>query len=144
MMKIYYHHDTRSFLDSAAYSQDQIPADAIEIDVELKKALLEGERQGQLIIQGEGGMPELATAAPDPDASSRRERYWRDGEIQRVTWLRERHRDEVDQGHPTTLTSAQFSELLAYIQQLRDWPQGTVFPATEHRPNTPAWIADQI
>lgn len=142
-MKIFYHHASRSFLDSATYSKDQIPADAIEIDVELKKALLEGERQGQVIIQGEAGMPELAAAALDPDASTRSERYWRDGEIQRVTWLRERHRDELDQRKPTTIQAEQFAELLAYIQSLRDWPQSTAFPLTAQRPVAPSWIAEQ-
>lgn len=142
-MKIYYHNASRSFLDSATYSKEQIPADAVEIDLALKRELLDAESKGGIIVVGSGGMPEIAETAPDPEASARAERYWRDAEILRVTWLRDRHRDELDQQLATTLTAEQFAELLAYIQALRDWPQSLVFPDTEQRPTTPAWIADQ-
>ena len=68
------------------------------------------------------------------------ERAWRDVEIERVKWLRERHRDEVDSARPTTLTVKQSGELLDYVQALRDWPKATEFPAKESRPMAPAWV----
>lgn len=71
------------------------------------------------------------------------ERIWRDGEIERVKWLRERHRDEVDSARPTTLTPTQSGELLDYVQALRDWPVATEFPNAEHRPSPPDWIVMQ-
>lgn len=37
-------------------------------------------------------------------------------------WLSIRHRDQVDAEQPTSLTAAQYSELLTYRQALRDWP----------------------
>jgi len=69
-------------------------------------------------------------------------RQWRDGEIEIVKWLRERHRDEVDSQRPTTLTVEQSGELLDYMQALRDWPKDAGFPAVTSRPVPPAWIAD--
>ncbi|KRA27795.1 hypothetical protein ASD70_00240 [Pseudomonas sp. Root569] len=71
------------------------------------------------------------------------ERRWRDAELESVKWLRERHRDEVELGGSTSLTADQFSELLAYMQALRDWPQSTKFPTLKYRPKKPGWIDQQ-
>lgn len=72
------------------------------------------------------------------------ERAWRDGEIERAKWLRERHRDEQDLGVSTTLNAEQFSELLVYLQALRDWPQAKLFPDAAERPLPPTWFADLL
>lgn len=71
------------------------------------------------------------------------ERSWRDAELASVTWLRDRHRDQVELSADTTLTAEQFNELLAYMQLLRDWPQSAAFPNVSHRPLAPSWIASQ-
>ncbi|BAO62917.1 phage tail assembly chaperone [Pseudomonas protegens] len=76
----------------------------------------------------------------DPDTA---ERAWRDAEIVRVTWVRDRHRDEVELAIETTITAQQYAELLSYIRALRDWPAGAEFPAVDHRPLPPDWIAEQ-
>ena len=83
-----------------------------------------------------GGIPEPAPVLDTAVA----ERAWRDLEIERVKWLRERHRDEVDSARPTTLTVKQSGELLDYVQALRDWPSAAQFPEEEARPQCPAWI----
>ena len=77
------------------------------------------------------------------DVTSISERAWRDSALFAVAWLRDRHRDQLDIGADTTLTAGQFSELLMYMQQLRDWPQSEAFPTPEQRPVPPPWIADQ-
>ncbi|OCW20994.1 hypothetical protein C9382_11840 [Pseudomonas aylmerensis] len=59
-------------------------------------------------------------------------------------WLRERHRDQLEISRETTLSAEQFTELLEYMQDLRDWPQSPDFPDIEQRPVPPAWIAEQI
>lgn len=79
-------------------------------------------------------------AQADPEAA---ERVWRDAEIVRVAWLRDRHRDEVELGGETSITAEQYAELLAYLQALRDWPQSADFPDNRHRPLSPGWIAGQ-
>lgn len=72
--------------------------------------------------------------------ASQAERAWRNNELDSVKWLRERHRDERENEQDTTLSAVQFSELMAYIQQLRDWPQSDQFPEANHRPAPPEWI----
>jgi len=80
------------------------------------------------------------SASPESDVA----RAWRDAEIARVSWLRDRHRDEVEIGDETTLTAEQYAELLAYIRTLRDWPATAEFPAEVSRPVVPEWVAGQI
>ncbi|OEC51163.1 hypothetical protein A7K61_26125 [Pseudomonas sp. AP42] len=57
--------------------------------------------------------------------------------------MRERHRDELELGSATSLTTDQYGELLAYMQFLRDWPQSTKFPTQKYRPKKPGWIDQQ-
>lgn len=71
------------------------------------------------------------------------ERQWRDVELSAQQWIRDRHRDELDLGRSTTLSDQQFSELLEYLQALRDWPQSEAFPDMAYRPAAPVWIAEQ-
>ncbi len=92
-----------------------------------------------LWVDGEWLLDEAAQARREQRAA----RAWRDGEIESIKWLRERHRDESDLNIAHTLTADQFAELLTYMQALRDWPQTAEFPTGEHRPVAPEWIADQ-
>ncbi len=82
----------------------------------------------------------------DEAAQARRERVseraWRDSEVESIEWMRDRHRDEEDLGISHTLTAGQFTQLLAYMQALRDWPQAVEFPAVEYRPVAPSWIVE--
>lgn len=78
------------------------------------------------------------------EEAANEERRWRDTELQGVAWLRERHRDQTELGAGTTLTADQYSELLTYMQQLRDWPQSDSFPDASKRPVPPVWIKDQV
>ncbi|MDZ4325514.1 MAG: phage tail assembly chaperone [Pseudomonas sp.] len=87
-------------------------------------------------------LPQALQAMVEPVADGDEERAWRDAEL--ITWVavRDRHRDELELGIATTLTAAQFAELLVYIQLLRDWPQSAEFPDIEHRPVTPTWLVE--
>jgi len=78
------------------------------------------------------------------EEAANEERRWRDLELQGVAWLRERHRDQAELGSDTTLSADQYSELLTYMQQLRDWPQSVSFPDSSKRPVPPDWIKDQV
>ncbi|AZE47133.1 phage protein [Pseudomonas chlororaphis] len=142
-MAIYYHFASRSFLDTATYATKSIPPDAIEITREERVMLLDGEASGQSIVLNDQGRPVLVEPTPDPEAIANQERWWRDAELDSVKWLRERHRDELELAISLSLTTAQYSELLAYMQQLRDWPQSANFPDSAHRPVEPSWVAEQ-
>lgn len=87
----------------------------------------------------EGGVFEPANAE-NPAAS---ERAWRDGEIAAHEWLISRHRAEIELQRETTLTTGQYTELLQYLQALRDWPAAEAFPDSTQRPANPPWLAEQ-
>lgn len=76
-------------------------------------------------------------------ASAVTERNWRDDELARWVWLRDRHRDQQELGVATTLTTEQFALLLRYLQQLREWPQASEFPEAAARPLAPAFLERQ-
>ena len=121
----------------------EIPGDAIEITEELYMSVIGNPQPGKVRSHDDSGLPCLV----DPPAISRDstvvEREWRDTELASIMWLRERHRDQLEIAVDTTLTGEQFTELLLYMQGLRDWPQSPDFPDSERRPLAPAWIADQ-
>ncbi len=109
---------------------------AIRTDGSAYRAVLSSADVGEGEVYAET-LESFAPAGPD---QAQVERVWRDGEIERITWLRERHRDQLELGLSSTLAAEQFAELLAFIQQLRDWPQSEAFPAVELRPGAPAWL----
>lgn len=118
---------------------DAIGQASIEIDVDTYKQLA-----GRELALDAAGKPVLKSSIPaTPDELKAIERAWRDGAISATEWLSTRHREEVDGGRVTTLTPEQYVELLDYRQDLRDWPESSDFPDSEHRPVEPAWIAAQ-
>lgn len=118
-----------------------MPADAVEIPDDRYEAMIGNPDPGKVRSHDAQGLPILI----DPpgltaDEVAAQERAWRDGELAARQWLRDRHRDEQDLGRATTLSEAQFAELLEYLQALRDWPQTQAFPDTALRPVPPDWI----
>lgn len=122
-----------------------IPADAVEIPQERHAELLNGQSIGLLISSGEDGYPVLIDPPPpSPEEQAATERVWRDALLSATDGVVTRHRDEVEEGAATTLTTEQYSELLAYRRQLRDWPQGAEFPLADHRPIEPSWLGGTL
>ncbi|CAI8708510.1 MULTISPECIES: phage tail assembly chaperone [Pseudomonas] len=121
-----------------------MPTDAVPIDEERFLSVIGNPAPGKIRDHDAQGLPILIDPLPPTaDELSAQERSWRDAQIERVKWLRERHRDQLDIGEQTTLASEQFGELLVYIRALRDWPQSQDFPGNQYRPIAPAWIAEQ-
>lgn len=122
-----------------------IPNDAVEVDAETWSRITQ-ETDGIWTLGADGSIAKKAIEVDPLEQASRAteaERIWRNGELVRVSWVRDRHRDEIDLGKATTLDNDQFAELLTYMQDLRDWPESQSFPDTSGRPVPPAWIADQ-
>lgn len=97
---------------------------------------------GKIIAADEQGAP----VAIDPPGLSieqmaAKERAWRDRQLVTATGLRDRHRDQLELGIPTTLEAEPFTALLNYLQLLRDWPQSADFPTLQKRPAPPDWLA---
>jgi hypothetical protein len=118
-----------------------MPSDAQEISEARYLEVLANPAPGKVRSHDALGLPILIDPPPEDLAIS--ERAWRDGEILRVQWIRDRHRDERELSRPTTITSEQFAGLLGYMQTLREWPEQAAFPAETERPSPPAWIAEQ-
>lgn len=141
-MDIYYSPSTPGFFSAVIYRKEQMPLDVVPISLEQHQALMLGESLGKVITLNDKGVPVLSEPVEAPVDMSANEREWRDAQLQSVMWLRERHRDQQEIGGDTTLSADQFAELLVYMQALRDWPQTPDFPASDHRPVPPAWVAD--
>ncbi len=77
--------------------------------------------------------------APSTEQLAASARTKRDAALTACEWLVIRHRDQTDAGAGTTLTAAQYKELLTYRQALRDWPTTTGWPDVA-LPTPPAWL----
>lgn len=100
---------------------------------------------GSVLAPDENGRPTTIPApGPTVEELKARERAIRDRVLLLTDPLISRHRDEVEAERPTTLTAEQYRQLQRYRQDLRDWPESEHFPALEHRPEQPAWLADQL
>lgn len=116
-----------------------MPADAKLITEERYIAVLATPVEGKTIGHDADGLPILIDLTIEQQTALAR--GWRDSEIMRVQWLRDRHLDEQITGVRSTLSAENFSELLIYVQALRDWPENTSFPNAVTRPTAPQWIA---
>lgn len=122
---------------------DFIPDDAVKISPEAHAELLAGQGEGKVIGWNQDGFPRLELAPePSPEQLAMVERAWRDLQLTGTDSVVTRHRDELEEGSPTSLTAKQYAELQAYRRQLRDWPEAGEFPLSEHRPQVPAWLPE--
>lgn len=65
----------------------------------------------------------------------------RDASIAASVWLLERHRGQLELSGETSITPAQYLELLTYHQTLRDWPTRPGWPDID-MPPPPIWLSD--
>ncbi|MEZ1436987.1 phage tail assembly chaperone [Pseudomonas shirazica] len=139
---MYYSDSTGGFYSPTVHTT--IPDDAVVLSADEYGALKRGLEQGKKIALGVDGQPCLADREIPYEELIANERLWRDGQLPKSEWLTARHRDELDMSRSTTLTAAQYNELLAYRQALRDWPQAETFLEEASRPQAPAWMAEHI
>jgi Phage tail assembly chaperone protein len=120
-----------------------IPDDVIEIPQGYWISLLQQMAVTPKVIgvRADNGYPILVDPPPpSPDEAADIERSWRTAQLSATDGLVARDRDELEDGG-TTLTTEQYAELQTYRRELRDWPQGSFFPFSEHRPVAPRWLA---
>ena len=143
-MAIFSSKSARAFYDDEINAV--IPEDAVRISKELHGKIISGPENGKTIEWGADGIPFLVDRpAPTISELSASERLWRDEQLLVTDGVVTRHRDERDIGQATTLTAEQYSELLAYRQELRNWPQDQAFPdSPNRRPAAPSWLAELI
>lgn len=117
------------------------PEDGVEVSPELYEQLYSEHMQGRVFCAGPGGEP--MTKEPDPPTSAQlaaTERAWRGSQLDATDALVQRHRDQIEDGAPTTLSAAQYQEVQGYRRALRDWPETQGFPSAELRPTAPTWL----
>lgn len=119
-----------------------IPQCAVAIDSALWLKI-NREQDGVWTLCKDGTIVKQPLPVIEPDFPGQ-ERHWRNSELISVTWLRDRHRDQLELGIGPALSAEWFAELLTYTQALRDWPQSPGFPDRQFRPVAPDWIAAQI
>ncbi|WP_275559874.1 phage tail assembly chaperone [Pseudomonas sp. 2(2015)] len=117
----------------------EVPPEAVPVSKRLFEQSLEAPRGLQCYF-----VDDAVEFRPFEGLAATEQRDWRNAQLAGVEWLRNRHRDEQDLQREPTLSAQQFSELLAFMQQLREWPQTEQFPDAAHRPVAPAWIAEQV
>jgi hypothetical protein len=139
-MTVFYSPDTGYFYDDQVCSF--IPEDAREFDAEERDALLAQVSHGKRLVCGPEGLPVLMDApAQSHEELAEVERYWRSVQLTVTDGVVTRHRDEVEEGSPKTLTPTQYTELQAYRRLLRNWPESGEFPLLQHRPPAPEWLS---
>jgi hypothetical protein len=122
-----------------------IPDDVIEIPQGYWISLLQqlAVSAKMIGVRADNGYPILVDPPP-PSAEEVEdiERLWRNAQLAATDGMVARDRDELEDGGGTTLTTRQYAELQAYRRELRDWPQGSSFPFSEHRPLAPRWLVE--
>lgn len=124
-----------------------IPEDVIEIPQAYWISLLQQMALMPKVIgvNPANGYPILLDPPPpSADQTAETERHWRTAQLAATDGLVARDRDELEDGGGTTLTTDQYTELQTYRRALRDWPQGSFFPFSEHRPVAPRWLATAL
>ncbi|MBP5951293.1 hypothetical protein [Pseudomonas sp. P42] len=123
-----------------------MPADVIEVSESVWQSLLdELEVSPKIMSSRPDGQPVLVDPPPlDAVALVEAERAWRDAQLSLTDPLVSRHRDEIENGDATSITVDQYTELQAFRRKLRDWPQSTDFPLSEHRPIASSWLQGEF
>jgi hypothetical protein len=121
-----------AFYDDAWHAPSSIPAGAIEISDEDHEILIRGQTAGKCMALDADGSPAFVDHPPRPVeermaiARRRRDRLLADSD-----GIVERHRDQVEEESPRTLSDEQYRAYMAYRRALRDLPEHPAFPDVE-------------
>jgi Phage tail assembly chaperone protein len=125
-MTKHYSPSTKGFYTPEIHGAN-MPADVVEITDEAWRSLLDAQSAGKSIQWGTGA-PVAADRVVSAEEVTRQVRRQRNRLLAQSDWLVMRHREELEQGGKTTLTSAQYGGLQQWRQTLRDIPKAAGFP----------------
>ncbi|MEA1031237.1 phage tail protein [Pseudomonas sp. FP1154] len=130
--------------EDGRFAFERVDNGGIEITDDEHAALFKSDRGSKVIVLGPDGRPALQDPPlPSLDELALVERTWRDKQLAVTDGAVTRHRDEIEDGIVTTLTSDQYGALQTYRRALRNWPETGEFPLIDHRPPAPDWLAMQ-
>ncbi|ANF84668.1 Phage tail protein [Pseudomonas antarctica] len=142
-MNIYFYEKTLGF-DVLAERGSEVPEGAVEISVNAYAELFEGQSKQKRIAADSAGYPILVDQlAASIEVQEINERAWRDTQLKETDGVIARHRDELEAGLKSTLSTEQYNELQTYRRLLRSWPESEHFPLFDHRPFGPIWFLTQ-
>lgn len=107
---------------------DTLPTDAVEISDQQWRDLLDAQEQGKCIQAGADGRPIAVERVQTAEQRTRSLLWQRDAALRGTDWLVSRHRDEMELGGPTTLTTGVYRALQTWRAALRDITQAPEFP----------------
>lgn len=104
------------------------------------KALVDGNASGKEIKVDQSGRPVLQEVVITHEQACETAKQQRDAAIDSSMWFVQRHNSQKQLNIETSITDQQFTELLTYHQDLRDWPGQPGWPDID-MPSTPEWLA---
>ena len=116
----------------------EIPTPSVAISTEVHAELLAGQSEGKVMAVGAGG--EAVLLAPPPpslEILANAARMKRDAELTASDFMILRHRDELEEGIATTLSTEQYQALIRYRGKLRNVPEQAGFPTEIDWPEMP-------
>ncbi len=103
-------------------------------------ALYAAERSGLVLQPGTDGRPVAVERTYTAEQLAAQVRAQRDAKLTACEWMATRHRDQIDAGAATTLTAAQYQELLTYRPALRDITAQAGFPVDVTWSSAPGFV----
>lgn len=129
-----------SWIDTEAFSYSELPDVSLLLKITTDQDWHQGDGQVWYVVNGG-----LTLRVPEREVDEGQQITQKAIEVrsQRAAlllgsdWLALRHRDQVDNKSPHSLTDEQYAGLLTYRQALRDVPTQTGFPVTIAWPSLP-------
>jgi len=116
-----------------------IPPDATVCSADVVRRVLSEIRHGFALSPAANGDPAVVEFAASLDELMEAARLRRDAVISSTMWIVERHRDQLELGIETSISTEKYTELLTYHQALRDWPARLGWPDID-MPQSPEWL----
>lgn len=91
-----------------------------------------------MALAADGKAQLLPPPAPSLDALANAARIERDAALTASDFMVLRHRDELEEGIPTTLSADEYQALIKYRGQLRNVPEQAGFPTEIDWPEMPS------
>jgi hypothetical protein len=123
-----YSPSTRGFYDSVIHGEN-VPDDSIDLSDDEYQELIDGQSHGKVItVDANSRLVLQDPPAPTSLQLADQVRRKRNDLLSSSEYFVARHREQTEFGVPTTLDAAQFVNVLAYRQSLRDVPEQPDFP----------------
>lgn len=116
------------------------PESGIDVDSNVHAKYSSTPPDGYVLGTDESGHPKWVIHQ-DSVSTEITARALRDSAISSSMWIAERHRGQVALGVETSIKPEQYTELLTYHQDLRDWPSQPGWPDID-MPPAPDWLAE--